>query len=235
MEEAKPIVPTPETQEGNKDGKQDEVLAVLNEVLKRDFKSREEAVKSVDSLHRMVGDNAIAELREKAKEADNFSKVIGAYAKDQGVTTEEARKTLLEAAMDQTPVHKMEDKPADPNKASITEQRLELALLKLQEKELLEVYPGAKAVLSDLKALRAVQPDKELKEIYEASSLKDMVAKAMTYEQEKATKEASAVEPKSRQVDMKSEAMKQLIEKANVGFLDDKAALVQAFFDQNKK
>src|SRR3990167_7852609 len=100
MEEAKPNTPDPAKPEGEKDGKPDEVLAALNEVLKRDFKTRDEALKSVDNLHRMVGDNAVAELREKAKDADMFAKVVLRYSKEEGVTNEEARKALLDIAMD---------------------------------------------------------------------------------------------------------------------------------------
>lgn len=233
MEEAKPIVADPAQQEGDKDGKPDEVLAVLNATLKRDFKTREEAVKSVDNLHRMVGDSAVAELREKAKDADLFVKMVEKYASDEGVSKEEARKTFLETIMDTQP-DKKDEKPvvtSEKTNASITEARLEAALVKLQEKDLLEAYPEAKLVINDLKALRAVQPDKELKDIYEASSLKDMAQKAVAYEKEKTAKDTTAVESKSRQVDLNADNLKVLAQAAmNSGMESDKVKLVDAYF-----
>lgn len=229
MEEAKPNTPDPAKPEGSVDGKPDEVLAVLNEVLKRDFKTRDEAVKSVDNLHRMVGDNAIAELRERAKDAELFSKVVENYAKGEGITTEEARKELLaEKRMEQPPAKQEEQKQAV---APELERKLDEALIRLQEKELLEAHPDAKLVLNDVKALRAANPGKELKEIYEASSLKDMVAKAVTYEKEKSTKESTAVDSSPRQADLRADQFKDLIAKAqSTGLMDDKAALVAEFF-----
>lgn len=229
MDEAKPNTPDPAKPEGEKDGKPDEVLAALNEVLKRDFKSRDEALKSVDNLHRMVGDNAIAELREKAKDADNFLKVVSRYAQDEGVTNEAARKTLLEAVMDTQPEKKVETK--EVAQTSATEQKLEMALVKLQERDLLEAYPEAKAVLSDLKSLRSVTPNKELKEIYEASSLKDMVTKSVAYEKEKATKDTTTVVPNARQANLEADNLKTLVAQArSSGMETDKVALVDAFF-----
>lgn len=235
MEDAKPNTPDPAKPEGSVDGKPDEVLAVLNEVLKRDFKTRDEAVKSVDNLKNMVGDNAIAELREKAKDADLFAKVVGNYAKAEGLTNEDSRKALLQEAMDQAPVTKQEEqKPQAVNPE--LERKLDEALVRLQEKELLEAHPNAKLVLNDVKALRAANPGKELKEIYEASSLKDMVAKAVTYETEKAAKESTAVDTSPRQADLKADQFKDLVAKAqSTGMMDDKAALVAEFFKAQTK
>jgi hypothetical protein len=232
MEEAKPNATDPVQTEGGKDGKPDEVLALLNETLKREFKTREEALKSVDNLHRMVGDQAVAELREKAKDADLFSKVVSRYAKDEGVSNEDARKAILEITMDTQPEEKKsEAAPEKVQTSSATEARLEQALVKLQERDLLEAYPEAKLVLADLKALRSISPAKELKEIYEGSGLKDVATKASIFEKEKAQKETTAVESKTRQVNMEDASIKQLAQKAvQSGIEQDKVALVEAYF-----
>ena len=129
MDEAKPNTPDSAKPEGEKDGKPDEALAALNEVLKRDFKSRDEALKSVDNLHRMVGDNAIAELRE-SYDADNFLKVVSRYAQDEGVTNEAAERRL-EAVMDTQPEKKVETK--EVAQTSQLNRSSEMALVKLQE------------------------------------------------------------------------------------------------------
>jgi len=230
MEPSQTQTETPAKQESTTDGKPDEVLAVLNTVLKRDFKSRDEAVKSIDNLHRMVGDNAIAELREKAKDGELFVKTVQKYASDEGITEADARKALLDVVMDTHTEPTKTVAPEQAAKASVTEARLEAALVKLQEKELLELHPEAKLVLNDVKALRAVTPDKELKDIYETSSLMQAAQKAAEYEKDKATKESTAVVPNNRQANLEADNLKGLVVKAQGGLEADKVALVDAFF-----
>jgi hypothetical protein len=221
------------------DGKQDEVLAVLNATLKRDFKTRDEALKSVDNLHRMVGDNAIAELREKAKEAENFSKVIDAVAKAEGLDVNEARKQVLDELMNNSPaeVQKTEAK-AQQQTTTATDSRydkLAAKLDRLEERDLLETYPEAKNVIKELKDLKQVYSDKELKEIYEASSLKEVASKAANFEKAETEKAGAGVESKSRQADLAGSAMKDLVHAAqNSGLQSDRQKLVEAYFGDLK-
>jgi len=218
------------------DGKQDEVLAVLNATLKRDFKTRDEALKSVDNLHRMVGDNAIAELREKAKESENFTKVIEAVAKAEGLDVSEARKQVLDELMNTQPAESIkEEQKAQPAATDARYDKMAAKLDRLEERDLLETYPEAKNVIKELKDLKTVYADKELKEIYEASSLKDVAIKASNFEKAETEKAGAGVDSKSRQSDLASAGMKDLVHAAqNSGLQSDRQKLVEAFFGDLK-
>ena len=153
--------------------KGDEVLSFLNGVLKREFKTRDEAQKSIDNLNSMVGDNAVAELRTKAADADAFAKVISAYAKSEGLTIDEARKELITGASTPTmeeikPVETSVPAPAVDTKQA---EKVDMLYSRLQEKDLLEAYPEAKHVLDEVKAM-AKLTGKEMKEYFEGSALK---------------------------------------------------------------
>lgn len=163
--------------EAPKDGevpKGDEVLSFLNGVLKRDFKTREEAQKSIDNLNSMVGDNAVAELRTKAADADAFNKVIQAYAKSEGITIEEAKKELITGSSTPTmeEIKPVENTPAAAPAADTKQnERVDMLYARMQEKDLLEAYPEAKHVLDEVKAM-AKLTGKEMKEYFEGSALK---------------------------------------------------------------
>ena len=146
-------------------------------VLGREFKDPEDLLKSVDNLHRMVGDQSIAELRTKAAEADNFAKVIGVYAKSEGLSLADARNELLNSVNDMSDVTPAQ--PTEAAKVSIPEElvkrleRAEAVADKIQERELLELFPESKHVINEVKAL-AKAAGKELKEFYEASAIKEV-------------------------------------------------------------
>ena len=89
-------------------------LEELNKILKREFKSKDEALKNIEGLHKLVGDQKLAKERKaKAPEqesevailrkelaaekfyssnptAKSYTKIIEAYAKDNGMTLSEA-------------------------------------------------------------------------------------------------------------------------------------------------
>lgn len=213
-----------------KDGK-DEVLAVLNESLKRDFKTRDEALKSLDNLNRMVGDNAIADLRKKAADSDNFDRVVRAYAEMQGLEYAEARAEILKDVSEKKKEERSER--TETSTSSSLESEVKNLRLKIQEKELLEFYPEAKTVLKELKDLAQIYSGKELKEIYESSALKDMAGKAMALEKEKMEKESTAVKTSPRQANLQEEKFKSLVDSVKKrGFDDDKEKLVEHYFQQ---
>lgn len=217
-------------QDGAAVGTEEAALKFLSETLKRDFKSIDDATKMLTNLNSLVGDNAIAELREKAKDAENFEAVVRAYAKEEGVTFGDAKRTLLENVKASVPVKETsspEIKSDDPLRAEF-----EKIKNKLQEKELIEAYPEAKAVLKELTAMAKSTPDKELREIYESSALKDALSKATQYDKSKEVPSAS-VSSSSRQYNFESDNFKKAIEtlKAN-NFEGNQIAFVEAALKQ---
>lgn len=210
----------------------DEVLTVLNETLKRDFKTREEAVKSLTNLNSMVGDNAIAELRKKAEDASNFDAIVKAYAASEGKTPDQARLELLnEIKVQKTPAN--ETVRTSDTTGTATDQRLKALELELQEERLLKAHPEAKHVLKELKDLSGIYSGKTLTAIYQDSSLKDMATKASAYEQEKVSKETTAVKSNTRQVDFKAEKINGLVDLVRKrGYESDRSALVEAYIQQ---
>lgn len=207
----------------------DEFLTMLNTTLKRNFTSRDEAVKSLDNLNRMVGDNALAELRKQAEDGKNFDAVVHAYAKNEGKTPEVARKELLDEIAGQ----KTQTPPAQTNSGSSgtdSDKRLRALELELQEERLLKTHPEAKNVLKEVKDLSNIYVGQTLTAIYEGSSLKDMATKAETYDKEKSTKSNTAVQSNTRQVSFADEDLKKAIDNMHkTGFDSDKQALVEAF------
>lgn len=176
--------------------KGDEVLSFLSQTLKREFKTREDAQKSLDNLNSLVGDNAVAELRAKAADADAFQQVIKAYAASEGITVEEARKELITGSntapmIEEKPV--VPQAPASQPDAALAAQ-VEKMALRLQEKDLLEAYPEAKHVLDEVKTMAKLS-GKEMKEFYEGSSLKTAAVAA----KEKETKDNPSPNSSSRQ------------------------------------
>ena len=208
----------------------DEVLAVLNDTLKRNFPTRDEAVKSLTNLNSLVGDNALAELREKAKDADHFAKVVSAYASSEGITRAEARTELLKEAAksDSTP-----ETPSPRTEPSALEKEVKEIRHKLQEKELVEKYPEAKSVLGELKELSGIHAEKDLMSIYEGSGLKEMATKAAAYETEKSTKPSNSVPTSSRMYNPAEAKTQELVTALKKSDSDrDRVALVEHFFTE---
>lgn len=203
-EENKPTQTTDSvnTEGGTKaEAPKDEVLSFLKESLKREFATRDEALKSLDNLNKMVGDQAINDLREKAKEADNFSAVVKAYAKESGMNLADARADLLKDIANmstqstQTTETKTETNSIDQ---SAVMQEVQALKMKLEEKELLEINPEAKAVLQELRGF-AKGTGKSLADAYAGSALKDLATKALAFEKKETEQKSTSVNSTSRQ------------------------------------
>lgn len=166
----KPSTPDAQTPEagtppaaGEKDGganaSEPGTLDFINKTLKRDFKSMEEAEKSLTHLNSLVGDNAIAEVREKAKEADDLRKIVEAYAEEEGLSYADAKTNLLKKidppTMDQTSTGSSTQQTAQPavDSKKLADLEATVADLKMQasEKSLIEKFPEAASVLPQLK------------------------------------------------------------------------------------
>ncbi len=197
---------TGKTPEGKGDGntqeqpkEKDDFLSVVNEVLKREFTTRDEAVKSLENLNSMVGDNAIAELRKKATDADHFSALVQAVAADNKVTPEQAKEHVLSTLKEFKPKPVMENttNQQTPEAGGSSNPELEKQVQELlqarQKEELLRKYPDAEHVMSDVE-LMSKASGKSLLETFEGSSFKDVASKV----KEKAEEPASSPDSKSR-------------------------------------
>lgn len=191
--------------------KVDEVLTFLKDTFKREFVSREDAAKSLVNLNQMVGDQAIAELREKAKEGDNFSAVVKAYAEQEKVSLADARKSLLEDITTMsTPTHQsnpvQQTAPRQDDLVSKLVAEVESLKFQTQERDLLVSNPEAAKVLNELRGLAKVQ-GKSLKEAYDGSALKDLATKADAYDKKETESKSTSVDSNSRQgYDLKGDA-----------------------------
>ncbi len=149
-------------------------LAQLSQVLGREFKDPEDAMKALKNLHSLVGDRTIADLRKRAETHDTYEALVNGYAKEEGIKPEEARKHFAELAQGSAP-------PKD-ERVDALQKTVENLVLQNQEKDFLLEHPEAKSVLKELKAL-AAQGGQSLSEAYESSSLKTIVARAAASEE----------------------------------------------------
>lgn len=199
MDEASKPAPTDtgKPPEGTKTDAPDELLKKLSGVLGREFKDADDLLKSVDNLHRMVGDQAVAELRTKAAQADDFSKVIAAYAKEEGVTIEQARKEILSSVEEtQTKPMENENKTTLPDDVMKRLEKAEAIAEKVQVRELLEAHPESKHVIEEIKSL-ARAAGKDMKEFYESSALKEVATKVAAHEKAESEKSKESTSPDS--------------------------------------
>jgi hypothetical protein len=220
----------------------DVTLKFLNETLKRDFTSLDDAAKTLANLNSMVGDQAIAALR---KDSADFSKVVEAYSKSEGVDAARAKELLFAELSEFETRIKTDERqteiPSQPNSKPMqeTDAKFRDLEIRLQERDLKEVYPESGRVMTQLKDLAKVYPEKDLKTIYEASGLKEMAALAHEKEKadaEAATKPNASVPPNAAgTVDFNGDKMKTLVQKVQSGGLDqDRIALVTEFFAQQQ-
>lgn len=149
-------------------------LAQLSQLLGREFKDPEDAMKTIKNLNGLVGDRTIADLRKKAETHDTFEKLVSGYAEEEGITADEARKFLADLAKGSGP---QQDERVD-----VMMDKMSKLELQLQEKDFLSDHPEAKSVLKELKVLAAAT-GQSLTEAYDSSSLKDMLAKAAASEE----------------------------------------------------
>ena len=162
-------------------------LDKLSEALGRKITDPEEALKAVKNLHSLVGDRTIADLRKKAETHETYEQLVTGYAKEEGITPDEARKALGELARNAAP-------PRDERVEKVLDEMSALKM-QLQEKDFIADHPEAKSVLKELKALAAAG-GQTLSEAYESSSLKDIVAKAAASEERE--KSGTSLRPSNR-------------------------------------
>lgn len=101
-----PKTGTPATGEGKTDVSQsadlpkEEALTLdeLNKIAGRTFTKKDDAVKHIEGLKKLVGDQEIASVREKAKQFDTlkgrYNTLIQAYAEENSMTIDEASKDI---------------------------------------------------------------------------------------------------------------------------------------------
>lgn len=151
-----------------------DVLAFLKETTGRDFPNIDEAAKSVKSLNAMVGDQAVAELRKSADLGKTFDKALKAYAKQQGVSEEEAKSDFLALVKGDE-----NGSGADPA-ADVSELKKDVGSVKerLDQADLIAAHPEASHVLGDVKDLAKAR-GLSLEEAYKSSAALQAAAKGI--------------------------------------------------------
>lgn len=177
-------------------------LERLSEALGRKISDPDEALKAVKNLHSLVGDRTIADLRKKAETYETYEALVTGYAKEEGMTPDEARKALAELARGSAP---QKDERVD----KVLEEMSSLKL-QLQEKDFLADHPEAKSVLKELKALSSAT-GQSLSEAYESSALKTLAAKAAASEERE--KMGTSLRPSGRSGLPPSDKVKSALER----------------------
>lgn len=117
--------------------KQEDALALLKEVAKRDFKSKEEAKKYLENLNRLVGDQTIAQQRRRAELADVLLQRIAA---ENSMSLQEAESYLANlTTMEQ-----------QPQRVQTTDPQLEERLRRGERAEFLMETPEAKPFIEKI-------------------------------------------------------------------------------------
>lgn len=161
-------------------------LEELKNITGREYKSKDDVIKHISELNKLVGDQAIAEARQKAQEYDRLKK--------------EAEELAGENEMpDQT--------PAEPSEiAKLREE--------FQTEQLLRKYPEAESILTTVKAISKAE-GLSLKDAYE-KHLKDIYAAKLESEKAKDQERNISVTSKQRISSSKqgriAEAAKQALE-----------------------
>lgn len=113
------------------------VLETLKGITGRQYASLEDAKKHIDGLNRMVGDNSIAEQREKAQLLDN---VLTGYARENGISLKQAKEHIQNLVT--TPTNQVQPEERVTNEAVQPEVHARLA--RLEQFEFLNENPDAK-------------------------------------------------------------------------------------------
>lgn len=182
--------------EGGKEAKNPEVqakaedgtLAFLKQTLGRDFKDIADAEKTIKSLNSMVGDRAISELRRDAKLGGEFKKVVEGYAKENGMSFDDAQAELLSMADE-----KVESTPSDADSRKVDEAlsnvTKEISSLKERQErdDLIRKHPESEHVMSELVTI-AKATGKSLSEAYESSETIKVAARTIAESRDRNSK-----------------------------------------------
>lgn len=164
--------------------KQEETLAFLNEVSKRDFKSVEDARKYLEGLQKLVGDNEIAKQRKAAELAQTL---IQRVANENGMSFEQAENYLKNLIMEQQAQSQQGVHAPDP--------QIEERLRRGERAEFLLNHPEARPFIDKLEDYSRAT-GQSYSEAYEklfADIVKDERARAQAAEAEAQKKEAQVV------------------------------------------
>jgi len=149
-------------------------LERLSEALGRKFSTVDEALKTVTNLNGLVGDRSIQDLRKKAEAHDTFEALVEGYAKEEGLSQNEARKFLSDLAKGSAP---QKDERVDSIAREVSDLKMTI-----QESAFLKDNPEASRVIKELKTL-ASATGQTLAEAYASSSLRDLAVKAAASEE----------------------------------------------------
>lgn len=156
--------------DGKKDGSADVQglsLGDLNIITGREYKTREDAMRHIKELNSLIGDDKIATDRKLAEE---YSKILGEYAANDGLSRDEARKELL-ANLNKERKEKPQEKDSEASRLSRKISNLEY---RLEKEDFLRAYPKAEKLVSVI-ADGARATGVTLEEYYKSSGLKDLV------------------------------------------------------------
>lgn len=121
--------------------KQEETLAFLNKVSKRDFKSITDAEKYLEGLQKLVGDNQIAKQRKAAELAQTL---IQRVANENGMTYEQAENYLKNLT------NNMEQQAQSQSGVHASDPQIEDRLRRGERAEFLLTHPEAKPFIDKL-------------------------------------------------------------------------------------
>lgn len=177
-----------------------EVLSLVSGILGREFKSVEEVKSTLSNLNSLVGDQAVAKVRQDAKLYDTF---VNKFAGEKGITVDEAKKFWAETLVQPSVVQpKPQSQPVAQTKTEtkmddslIKELSADIEALKVQAQrsELLNKYPFAGEVADEL-AIIANRKGVTQLEAFEQSPLKPLLEQKVKDESAK----SPVVTPSSR-------------------------------------
>ena len=189
-------------------------LTELNALTNRTFGSKTDALKHIEGLNKLVGDQKIAETRKKADNYDalnrKYNALVGAYATENSMTVEEATQEIGKFT---SSVKETETDASSRIDKELSSLKKEMALDKFLSK-----HPETKEYIDVIEAV-ADRKGISFEEALLDSSLAKMVPKPSG---------VSTTEPNKR-VQVQSQELKQIQDKvaSGRGTFDDKQNLVR--------
>lgn len=203
-----------------------EVLKFVEGFSGRKFESLDEAAKFAKNLNSLVGDNALAKVREDAKV---FNSLAEKFATSEGKPLEEAKKLLVE-----TLVSKATAEPAKPTKTEppvVEDKRVDKTASEVEElkarlnrADLLKKYPYAELVQDEISVIAKAKGISDV-EAFESSPLKTLAEAKAKEESRK-----SPVVTSSNRIGYDKQRVQDLGAKVlKSGSEEDKIALVKEY------
>ena len=145
--------------------------ADIEATLGRKFATKEEAIKTLQGLNSLVGDQAIARYRA---DSENYSKVKSQVAAQYGWTPEYTD-LYLQGKVPGAAAPEVNKTSMDETKDPVARNEVAQLKAQLQQEQLTKKYPDAEAIIDVIKAVSQTKGI-SLLEAYETSGLKDMGA-----------------------------------------------------------